>query len=108
MNDTKVFDQFAKAAELEFAINGISVYKNGQYIYGKELDEAFVENCLSLYCTSVFKSASGCTLVTQLHFNDSTIYIIALSSADPDTFDGKEAEYIVSDIKKIRERLGDS
>lgn len=108
MNESKVFEQFSKAAELEFAINSISVYKNGQYIYGKELDEAFIEKCLSLYCTSVFKSASGCTLVTQLHYNDSTIYIIALSSADPDTFNGKEAEFIIADIKKLSGRLGDS
>ena len=107
MNDTKVFDQFAKAAELEFAINGISVYKDGQHIYGKEFDEAYIEKCLSLFCTSVFKSASGCILVTQLHHNGS-VYIIALSSADPDTFDGKEAEFIINDIKKLSGRLGDS
>ena len=107
MNESKVFDQFAKAAELEFAINGISVYKDGQHIYGKELDEAYIEKCLSLFCTSVFKSASGCTLVTQLHHN-SSVYIIALSSADPDTFNGKEAEFIITDIKKLSGRLGDS
>ena len=32
---------------------------------------------------------------------------MALSSDKADTFDGKEAEYVISDIKKLIGKLGD-
>ena len=105
MNDTKVIKQFAENIKMEFAVKELSVYKNSEKLFGSSLDSAAIEKYLALPCTTVYKN--GCSkLVTRFNVG-SDLYIMALFSEKPDTFDGLEAEYIISDIKKLIGKLGD-
>ena len=105
MNDTKVIKQFAENIKMEYAVKELSVYKNSEKLFGSSLDSAAIEKYLALPCTTVYKN--GCSkLVTRFNVG-SDLYIMALSSEKPDTFDGLEAEYIISDIKKLIGKLGD-
>lgn len=105
MNEQKVIKQFAENMKMEFAVKDMSVYKNSDKLYGSSLDSAAIEKYLSLPCTTVYKD-TGCKLATRFKIS-SDLYLMVLSSDKPDTFDGLEAEYIISDIKKLIGKLGD-
>ena len=105
MNEQKVIKQFAENMKMEFAVKDMSVYKNTDKLFGSSLDSAAIEKYLSLPCTTVYKD-TGCKLVTRFNVS-SDLYLMVLSSDKPDTFDGLEAEYIISDIKKLIGKLGD-
>lgn len=105
MNEQKVLKQFAENMKMEFAVKELSVYKNGEKLFGRSLDSAAVEKYLSLPCTTVYKD-TGCKLVTRFNIS-SDLYIMVLSSDKPDTFDGLEAEYVISDIKKLIGKIGE-
>lgn len=105
MNEQKIIKQFAENVKMEFFIKAVTVYKNDQKLYGANIDSATIEKYLSLPCTTVYKD-TGSKFVTRFSMG-SDIYIIELSSEGADTFDGLEAEYIISDIKKLIGKLGD-
>ena len=105
MNEQKVIKQFAENMKMEFAVKDMSVYKNSEKLFGSSLDSAAIERYLSLPCTTVYKD-TGCKLVTRFHIS-SDLYIMVLYSEKPDTFDGLEAEYVVSDIKKLIGKIGE-
>ena len=105
MNEQKLIKQFAENIKMEFAVTDMTVYRNSDKLFGRSLDSAAIEQYLSLSCTTVYKN-SGCKLVTRFNVG-SDLYIMALFSEKPDTFDGLEAEYIISDIKKLIGKLGD-
>lgn len=106
MNEQKILKQFSDNLKLEFAIKEISAYRNNEKIYGKTLDSALIEKYLSLPCSTVYKSSTGSTFVTRFAVGRDN-YIIAINSDNAATFDGQEAEYIISDIKKIQGKIGE-
>lgn len=105
MNEQKVIKQFAENMKMEFAVKDMSVYKNSEKLYGSSLDSAAIEKFLSLPCTTVYKNNES-TLVTRFNI-DKDEYVMVLSSDNSNTFDGLEGKYVISDIKKLIERLGD-
>lgn len=105
MNTQQIISQFAENLKMEFDINDLSVYRNNDKIYGSSIDRTTIEKYLSLPCTTVYKSSCS-TFVTRLAVNNDW-FVFVLSSCKADTFDGQEAEYIVSDIKKLIGKLGD-
>ena len=105
MNEQKLIKQFAENMKMEFAVKDMSVYKNSDKLFGSTIDSVAIEKYLSLPCTTVYKN-TGSKLVTRFTLGKD-IYIMALSSDKPETFDGMEAEYVISDIKKLIGKLGD-
>ena len=106
MNEQKFMKQFSDNLKLEFATKDISAYRNNEKIYGKSLDNTLIEKYLSLPCSTVFKNSTGSTFVTRFSVGRDN-YIIAIYSDNTATFDGQEAEYIISDIKKIQGKIGE-
>lgn len=105
MNEHKLLTQFAENIKMEFAVKELTVYKNYEKIYGGSLDSAAIDKYLALPCTTVYKCV-GSKLVTRFNL-DNNLYIMVLSSDGDTAFDGLEAEYIISDIKKLIGKLGD-
>ena len=105
MNEQKHLKQFAENMKMEFAVKAVSIYKNCEKLFGSSLDNAAIEQYLSLPCTTVYKNKES-KLVTRFNI-ENDMYLMALSSDNPDTFDGLEGEYVISDIKKLIERLGE-
>lgn len=106
MNEQKILKQFADNLRMEFAIKDVSVYCNSKKVFGKALDNTLIEKYLSLSCSTVFKNSNGSIFVTRFSI-DKDNYTIVIYSNNMATFDGKEAEYIISDIKKIQRKLGE-
>jgi hypothetical protein len=105
MNEQKSLKQFAENMKMAFAVKELSIYKSGSKLFGSTLDGATIEKYLSLPCTTIYKG-TGCKFVTRFNIG-SDLYIMALCSDKPDTFDGLEAEYVISEIKKLIGKLGD-
>ena len=106
MNEQKILRQFAENLRMEFAVKDISVYRNMKKIYGKNIDNVDLDKYLSLSCSTVFKTDSSSVLVTRfVSEKGSCIFVIYSDNAA--AFDGQEAEYIISDIKKIKGKIGD-
>lgn len=106
MNEQKILKQFSDNLKMEFAIKEISVYRNSEKIFGKTLDNALIESYLSLSCSTVYKNSTSSVFVTRFGI-DKDNYIVAIFSDNTATFDGQEAEYIISSIKKIKGKLGE-
>lgn len=106
MNEQKIMKQLSNNLKMEFGVKEISVYRGNDKVFGKPLDNALIEKYLSLPCSTVFKSTNGSIFVTRFAVGRDN-YIIALYSDNTATFDGQEAEYIISDIKKLQRKLGE-
>ena len=101
MNEQKILKQFSDNLRMEFGTKETSIYCNSKKVFGKSLDNTLIEKYLSLSCSTVFKNSNGSIFVTRFSI-DKNVYIIVIYSNNTATFDGKEADYIISDIKKIQ------
>lgn len=106
MNEQKIMKQLSNNLKMEFGVKEISVYRGNDKVFGKPIDNALIEKYLSLPCSTVFKNSTGSTFVTRFTVGRDN-YIIAIYSDNTATFDGQEAEYIISDIKKIQGKIGE-
>lgn len=106
MNEETLIRQFAAHITMEFAVHKVTVYRNLEKIYGDELECMMLERCLSLSCTTIFKDTNGSMMISQIILKN-TRYLFVLTAKEQNAFDGLDAQYIIHELKTLRERLGD-
>lgn len=92
----------------EFAVSDYSIY-NGDGVQmlhstGRQLPNITLERYLSFEKTVVESDRTECRMITRF-LVDSTVYLLALYSADPNGFSENETEYILHDISALQEKL---
>lgn len=99
-----ILNQFAKQIQIQFDVYNVTIYQNQEKICGNVKDSVQFERCLSLTCTTVFKAPHSSTMVSHISIGNHP-YIIILDSATPTAFDGLDTQYIINELKKLKENL---
>lgn len=106
MNEQRIIKQFAEQLHMEFGIQKVTIYKETEKICGDTLDSTALERYMSLTCTTVFIHSNSSCLVSQIYVNSQN-YIIILFSDCKTKFDGIEKDYVISELKNLKKKLGE-
>lgn len=106
MNEQQILKQFAEQLHMEFGISKITLYKDNVKIYGINIDNVTLEQYMSLSCTTIYIENDSSRLVSQFRING-IVYVIILFSNCKTAFDGLDKEYIISEIKNLKKKLGE-
>ncbi len=106
MNEQLILKQFSAQLHMEYGIKNVTIYRDKIKVYGNSLDNISLEQYMSLSCTTIYIDDDSSKLVSQFIINGN-VYVIILFSNCKTTFDGIDAEYIISEIKKLKRKLGE-
>lgn len=102
--EQRILNQFAEQIKMQFDVYNVTIYQNQEKICGSIKNDVQLERCLSLTCTTVFKEPQGSTMVSHIGIGNH-LYIVILDSTNSTAFDGLDAQYIISELKKLKEHL---